>query len=93
MHQCFEAGALATGSTLSTSTRGPDYADLRPDRELLELYRGNATALGRVFPDTAPVAGAATDMGNVSHRVPTIDPMLGLDCLPAVNHQPDSPLT
>jgi hypothetical protein len=28
-------------------------------------------------------------MGNVSHRVPTIHPMLGLDCLPAVNHQPE----
>lgn len=27
-------------------------------------------------------------MGNVSHRVPSIHPMLGLDCLPAVNHQP-----
>ena len=28
-------------------------------------------------------------MGNVSHVVPTIHPILGLDCLPAVNHQPE----
>lgn len=28
-------------------------------------------------------------MGNVSHVVPTIHPMLGLDCAPAVNHQPE----
>ena len=27
-------------------------------------------------------------MGNVSHVVPTIHPMLGLHCLPVVNHQP-----
>lgn len=35
------------------------------------------------------VAGAATDTGNVSHADPTIHPMLGLDCGPAVNHQPE----
>lgn len=29
----------------------------------------------------------STDMGNVSHEVPAIHPMLSLDCDPAVNHQ------
>ena len=28
-------------------------------------------------------------MGNISHAIPTIHPMLGIDCLPAVNHQPE----
>jgi hypothetical protein len=28
-------------------------------------------------------------MGNVSHAVRAIHPMLGLDCAPAVNHQPE----
>ncbi|MFG2005137.1 M20 family metallopeptidase [Spirillospora sp. NPDC048911] len=89
--RCFEAGALATGCDLTITPPAPDYADLRPDAAMLRLYRANAEALGRVFPDLpagAPV-GAATDMGNVSHVVPTIHPMLGLDCLPAVNHQPE----
>ncbi|MEU6762379.1 M20 family metallopeptidase [Streptomyces sp. NPDC046853] len=90
VHRCFEAGALATGCDLTTAPVGPDYADLRPDQDLLALWVANATALGRRFPELpSTVAGAATDMGNVSHVVPTIHPMLGLDCLPAVNHQPE----
>ncbi|MFC3454405.1 M20 family metallopeptidase [Amycolatopsis speibonae] len=88
--RCFEAGAVATGCELSLSPVAPDYADLRPDPALLTLYRANAEALGRVFPDLPRgVVGAATDMGNVSHAIPSIHPMLGLDCAPAVNHQPE----
>ncbi|SEC31725.1 M20 family metallopeptidase [Rhodococcus koreensis] len=88
--RCFEAGALATGCAMSITPSGPDYADLRPDATLLALYRANAEALGRSFPDLPDgMSGAATDMGNVSHAVPTIHPMLGLDCDPAVNHQPE----
>lgn len=91
VQRCFEAGAHATGCELTTVPAGPDYADLRPDPGLLALYRANAEALGRTFPDLSggPAVGAATDMGNVSHAVPTIHPMLGLDCAPAVNHQPE----
>ena len=91
VQRCFEAGAVATGCELTTTPISPDYADLRPDPAMLELYRANAEALGRVFPDLpgGSPAGAATDMGNVSHAVPAIHPMLGLDCLPAVNHQPE----
>lgn len=91
VRRCFEAGALATGCDLTTVPAGPDYADLRPDPRMLALYRANAEALGRTFPDVSggPAVGAATDMGNVSHVVPTIHPMLGLDCAPAVNHQPE----
>ncbi|WP_326686367.1 MULTISPECIES: amidohydrolase [unclassified Streptomyces] len=91
VRRCFEAGALATGCELSITPAGPDYADLRPDPGLLALYRANAEALGRTFPDLpgGAAVGAATDMGNVSHVVPAIHPMLGLDCAPAVNHQPE----
>src|SRR5512133_3828765 len=55
-----------------------------------EYYRSNAEWLGRVFTDTQ-VAGilGSTDIGNVSRVVPCIQPMIGLDCLPAVNHQPE----
>lgn len=90
VRSCFEAGAIATGCEVSFDAPGPDYADLRPDATLLAWYCANAEELGRVLPrsDTGMV-GAATDMGNVSHAVPTIHPLLGLDCLPAVNHQPE----
>ncbi|MER6980399.1 M20 family metallopeptidase [Streptomyces carpinensis] len=91
VHRCFEAGALATGCTLTIEPTGPDYADLRPDPHLLAFYRANAEKLGRTFPDlpAGGIVGAATDMGNVSHVLPTIHPMLGLDCPGAVNHQPE----
>ncbi|MFG2652449.1 M20 family metallopeptidase [Streptomyces sp. NPDC048436] len=91
VRRCFEAGALATGCDLTVRSGGPDYADLRPDPALLSLYRANAEALGRSFPPLPPggAVGAATDMGNVSHVVPSIHPMLGLGCTDAVNHQPE----
>ncbi|QUH02282.1 amidohydrolase [Saccharopolyspora erythraea] len=88
---CFEAGAVGSGCELEIRPSCPDYADLVHDRDMVALYQANATALGRRFPEPGegPLVGAATDMGNVSHRVPSIHPMLGLDCLPAVNHQPE----
>jgi amidohydrolase len=90
VRRCFEAGALATGCELSVTPASPDYADMRPDAAILDRYRANAEALGRTFPELPhAVVGAATDMGNVSHAVPAIHPMLGLACAPAVNHQPE----
>jgi metal-dependent amidase/aminoacylase/carboxypeptidase family protein len=88
---CFEAGAVGSGCELTVRPACPDYADLVHDDAMVALYRANAETLGRRFPGPgeAPLVGAATDMGNVSHRVPSIHPMLGLDCLPAVNHQPE----
>lgn len=88
--RCFEAGALATGASMSVETQGPTYSEFTPDIEMLQIYRQNATALGRQFPDpgTRPIS-ASTDMANVSLALPAIHPMLGIDSLPAVNHQPE----
>ncbi|MDP9074427.1 MAG: M20 family metallopeptidase [Actinomycetota bacterium] len=93
VQRCFEAGALATGCTVETVPQSPTYSEMRADTELTALYRANAEALGRVFPDV-PAAdyergAASTDMANVSLVVPTIHPMLGIGSLPAVNHQPE----
>jgi metal-dependent amidase/aminoacylase/carboxypeptidase family protein len=65
------------------------------DTELASIYQRNAEAVGRQF--RAPAAGAlsahfsagSTDMGNISHRLPSIHPIIGIDSLPAVNHQPE----
>ena len=85
--RCFEAGALATGATLSITGGDKPYAQVQQDEELAALYRTNAEALGRVFEAHPTVA--STDMGNVSLVIPTIHPMIGIDALPAVNHQPE----
>jgi len=66
---------------------------MRADGELSALYQANAEALGRVFPDIPAAVmertAGSTDMANVSLAIPTIHPMLGIDSLPAVNHQPE----
>ena len=75
---CLEAGALAAGCTMDVQPTGPEYSDLRTNRALLELYRANSERLGRPVPDPTPATRvvASTDMGNVSHLVPSIHPMV-----------------
>jgi amidohydrolase len=90
--RCFEAGALATGATLAVAPSGPPYAEVQHDPALAALYRRNAEALGRSFPDLGILlerAAASTDMGNVSHALPSIHPLIGIGSLPALNHQPE----
>jgi len=35
------------------------------------------------------MARASTDMGNVSQSLPAVHPYIGIESLPAVNHQPE----
>jgi amidohydrolase len=87
--RCFEAGALASGAALTVSAESKPYAEFRNDDDLLACYERRATAVGRRF-STGPdimMARASTDMGNVSQVIPAIHPYIGIDSLPAVNHQ------
>ncbi|MFG2295935.1 amidohydrolase [Streptomyces sp. NPDC048603] len=87
---CFEAGALATGAELVLETVGNDYADLRQDFDIGRRYLTAARDLGRRVLDADPtLRGGSTDMGNVSHLVPTIHPMIGYDCGDAIMHNPE----
>ncbi len=92
VRRCFEAGALATGSKLEIRGGDKPYTEMLHDADMAALYRRNADVLGRKFPDANSTVGrfsASTDMGNVSKAIPSIHPMIGIDCLPAVNHQPE----
>lgn len=89
INRCFEAGALAAGSELEIATRALPYSEFRHDEDLALLYRANAESLGRTFVPRPTAAAASTDMANVSLVMPTIHPTVGLDCAPAVNHQPE----
>ncbi|MEU4272566.1 amidohydrolase [Streptomyces sp. NPDC026092] len=87
---CFEAGALATGAELALETVGNDYADLRQDLAMGRSYLAAARALGRTVPDVDPnLRAGSTDMGNVSHVVPTIHPMIGYDSGDTIMHNPE----
>ena len=92
VQRCFEAGALATGSTLELIGGEKPYAEMHHDLDMAAAYRRNAEALGRSFPERGPnpeKAAGSTDMGNVSLVLPSIHPAIGIDSLPAVNHQPE----
>lgn len=87
---CFEAGALASGTTLDYDVLAPDYSHLESDPDLLALYRTSAQSLGRRFEgDDAnlPAPTISTDVANVSLAIPTIQPLLGIASDGATNHQ------
>ncbi len=88
---CFKAAALATGCDVGIHEEGSRYKDLRTDRVMSELYARNSERVGRPMSRLADLpqsTSGSTDMGNVSHEVPSIHPMIDLRCYPTVNHQP-----
>jgi metal-dependent amidase/aminoacylase/carboxypeptidase family protein len=92
VYRCFEAGGLATGAKIAITGGDKPYAEMHHDNDMAALYRKNSEALGRPFPnlgewETRPTG--STDMGNVSRAMPSIHPMIGINSLPAVNHQPE----
>lgn len=88
--RCFEAGAVATGADMAVTPLSPHYSELRTDESMGAAWRRNAAALGRRSPTAGerPMS-ASTDMGNISLALPSIHPLLDIDSLPAVNHQPE----
>lgn len=70
-----EGVALATGTTVKTVHYEPLFKELINDPHLLELFRENMTLLGETVTPLDPLhASGSTDVGNVSHAVPTIHP-------------------
>lgn len=88
---CFEAGAMATGCSVEIAGGDRPYADVSHNVALSQLYQRNAERLGREFLTGAELSRplGSTDMGNVSKRVPSIHPFIGIGSSPAVNHQPE----
>ncbi len=92
VQKCFEAGALATGCRLEVHWGDTDYLDLKTNWPMAEAYEANAIALGREFfpvDQLPPGYSGSTDMGNVSHLVPSIHPMLGIAPAGVVIHNPE----
>ena len=92
VNHCFEAGALATGASMTMDLIGHTFSHMETDDDLARHYRTAAEGLGRAFPLDdlgAPLPTFSTDMANVSLVVPSIHPLLGLPTHGAVNHQPE----
>ena len=89
---CFRAGAEATGADVEIEWGAADYLDIRFNEPLATAFRANAEALGREFfpiDKLPPSVQGSTDMGNVSHRVPSIHPMLAAAPLHCTIHNPE----
>jgi amidohydrolase len=88
---CFEAAALSTGCELEITYEGEPYKDLITNRVMAPLFQANAATLGRGMPtraETGIETSASSDMGNVSHIVPSIHPSIRIET-ESVNHQPE----
>lgn len=92
LHACFEAGALATGTTLTVEELGHPFSHMVSDLDILAHYRREAETLGRHFnldDEGYAKPTISTDMANVSLVVPSIHPLLMIPTNGAVNHQPE----
>jgi amidohydrolase len=89
VHACFEAGALATGCRADITWGETNYLDLKTNWPMAEAYERNGNAIGlEFFPvkELPPGYAGSTDMGNVSHRLPSIHPCLGVAPLNVIIH-------
>ena len=92
VRDCFAAGALAAGASVSYESLSPVYSHMVSDAGLLDAYRTNAETLGRRFTlddERVPRPTLSTDMANVSLALPAIHPLVAIDSGGAVNHQPE----
>lgn len=86
---CFEGAAAAAGCTVDIETVGNTYAEVVTNTVMAEAYCENMQQFELVLPrgGQGGIAGASTDMGNISYAVPSIHPSFGIPT-DAVNHTP-----
>jgi amidohydrolase len=82
---CGRGGALATGCRFEWRHTARTYSNLIHNAPMLDAFAANLKALGETYIDYFPASGS-TDMGNVSHVVPTIHPFIGYGNPKLVNH-------
>ena len=83
---CFEGAALATGTHLEVVSSEPVYEPLDQDEVLGAAWNAAMARLGRPLAGSLGVMAASTDMGNVSRRVPSIHPFIGITGATAALH-------
>jgi amidohydrolase len=83
---CFKSAADATGCTVDIEESGVAYSNMTTNPDMASVFASYCNSLGFPMVDsteaTAPMG--STDMGNVSHVVPSIHPCYAIGT--AVNH-------
>jgi amidohydrolase len=76
--QCAQAAGIATGAQLSYSIK-PGYAEMIPNPVMARLFAENWRAIGVEVHEPRPHERmGSTDMGNVSHAVPSVHPYIAI---------------
>lgn len=83
---CLEGAAHATGTGLEIVSTEPVYEPLLQDEVLGRAWNAAMARLGRPLAGSLGVIAASTDMGNVSQRVPSIHPFVGITGADAALH-------
>jgi len=75
--RALKAGAMALGASVEITTL-PGYLPLNHDRNLVNLVRANASAvIGADNVRDKGHGGGSTDMGDISHILPSVHPYAG----------------
>ncbi|KAL1446659.1 hypothetical protein MTO96_028774 [Rhipicephalus appendiculatus] len=89
LEACMEAAAKATGCSVHIAEKEIFCKHMNLNEPLLRIFQRHAEAQGLIFEDAitcrAQMSGATSDIGNVSHAVPTIHPMYGIESA-TMNH-------
>jgi len=89
--RCLRAGADAAGCEMDHEWLDPPYEDLLDDEWLLSRWTVHSSSLGRRPADPSVVGAVvgSTDMGNVSHAVASIHPMIAVAPPGVAIHTPE----
>ncbi len=87
--ECFKGAAQTTGARLVHRWADVKYRPMRTNQMLAEAFARNLQALGRTIADDPPRGMGSTDMGNVSHIVPSVHPTIAIAPVGVQGHSPE----
>lgn len=76
---CANAAAKATGCHVTIAEMGPLCKHMNYNESLLRIFQKHADEYGMTFNDGPVITGSTSDVGNVSHRLPTIHPVYRIE--------------
>jgi len=86
---CFVGAATASGAGLEYRWGEARYATMLNNLNMARLFRSNLQSLGRKVRLSDPGRGfGSTDMGNVSHLLPSIHPFVAIAPVKVLAHSP-----
>ena len=80
MRAVYEGAAMMTGTTVEIVEIAKPYEDMIINQPLASSYAKHATRLGRkLADDEEPIGFGSSDIGNVSHIVPSLQGLIQID--------------